>query len=59
MSGIFLATLAVWNRDESEGQGRTRDFLKRRLEAADRMLGRRQPRGTGRQSGGASSKPSN
>ncbi len=59
MTGIFLATLRVWTRDDSDGQSRTRDFLKARLEAGDRWLGRRYRRGTGRQSGGASSKPSN
>ena len=59
MTGIFLATLRVWTRDDSEGQSRTREFLKARLEAGDRWLGRGYPRGTGRQSGGASSKPSN
>ena len=59
MTGIFLATLRVWTRDDSDGQSRTREFLKARLEAGDRLLGRGYPRGTGRQSGGASSKPSN
>ena len=56
MTGIFLATLRVWTRDDSESQQRTRDFLKARLESGDRLLYRR---GSGRQSGGASSKPSN
>jgi len=59
MTGIFLATLRVWSRDHSDGQARTREFLSARLEAGDRLLSRLQPRGTGRQSGGASSKPSN
>ena len=59
LTGIFLATLRVWTRDESEGQTQTRDFLSRRLEAGDRLLAAGHPRGTGRQSGGASSKPSN
>ena len=38
LTGIFLATLRVWARDESEGQTQTRDFLSRRLEAGDRLL---------------------
>jgi len=59
LTGIFLATLRVWTRDESEGQTRTREFLSRRLEAGDRLLAGGHPRGTGRQSGGANSKPSN
>ncbi len=59
MTGIFLTTLRVWMRDESEGQSRTRKFLKRRLEAADRSLVRGHRRSVGRQSGGASSNPSN
>ncbi len=59
LSGIFLATLRIWAGDDSEGQTRTRDFLSRRLEAGDRLLAAGHPRGTGRQSGGASSKPSN
>lgn len=40
LSALFLATLAVWSRDRSEGQQRTRDFLRRRLQQADRLLGR-------------------
>ena len=59
MTGIFVATLRVWTGDDSEGQTRTRDFLKARLEAGDRWLSRGYRRGTGRQSGGASSSPSN
>lgn len=35
---LFLATLRVWARDSSEGQQRTRRFLRRRLERADRFL---------------------
>ena len=46
LTGIFLATLRVWTRDESEGQTRTRDFLSRRLEAGDRLLAAGYPRGT-------------
>jgi AcrR family transcriptional regulator len=40
LTTLFLATLAVWSRDRTEGQQRTRDFLRRRLEQADRILGR-------------------
>ncbi len=59
MTGIFLATLRVWTRDDSDGQARTREFLKNRLESGDRWLAGLYRRGTGRQSGGATSKPSN
>ena len=59
MTGIFLATLRVWTRDDSDDQTRTREFLRSRLEAGDRWLAGLYRRGTGRQSGGASSKPSN
>lgn len=31
LTGLFVATLVVWGRDESEGQARTRRFLERRL----------------------------
>jgi AcrR family transcriptional regulator len=37
---LFLATLAVWARDDSDGQERTRDFLKRRLADADWLMAR-------------------
>lgn len=37
---LFLATLAVWCRDESEGQERTKAFLGRRLERADAVMTR-------------------
>lgn len=37
LSGLFLATLAVWTRDETIGQERTRRFLRRRLNTADRI----------------------
>ena len=37
---IFLATLRDWLRDESDEQDRTRRHLRRRLERADRWLGR-------------------
>jgi hypothetical protein len=45
---IFLATLRDWLRDESDQQARTRRGLKRRLQRADRWLGRCRSR---RQSG--------
>lgn len=38
LTALFLATLRVWLRDESEGQERTRAFLRRRLEDADRLM---------------------
>jgi AcrR family transcriptional regulator len=38
LSLLFLATLAVWLRDESPDQEATRRFLRRRLEAADRLM---------------------
>lgn len=31
LTGLFLATLTVWLRDDTSGQRRTRDFLRRRL----------------------------
>ncbi|MEE9317125.1 MAG: hypothetical protein V3U48_02405 [Rhodospirillales bacterium] len=37
---LFLATLAVWCRDETEGQERTRAFLRARLGQADNAMGR-------------------
>ncbi len=37
---LFLATLAFWARDDSDGQDRTRAFLKRRLAAADTLMAR-------------------
>ena len=37
---MFLATLAVWSRDETSNQARTRRFLARRLDRADKMMGR-------------------
>ncbi len=40
LSGLFLATLAVWTRDDTNGQERTRRFLKHRLDAADRIVAR-------------------
>ena len=35
---LFLATLAVWQRDRSPGQEDTRAFLRRRLAGADRAM---------------------
>lgn len=40
LSGLFLATLAVWTRDETVGQERTRRFLERRLNTADQIMAR-------------------
>jgi len=38
LTALFLATLAVWLRDETEHQERTRTFLRHRLETADRLM---------------------
>ena len=38
LSALFLMTLAVWLRDETLGQARTRDVLRRRLAHADRVM---------------------
>ena len=47
LSVLFLATLAVWQRDQTPDQTRTRAFLARRLAEADRAMvalwGRRAP----------------
>ena len=40
LTALFLATLADWLRDETPGQERTRDALRRRLGLADRMMAR-------------------
>lgn len=40
MTAIFLATLRTWCCDESEGQTRTREFLRRRLDRAERTMER-------------------
>ena len=40
LTALFLATLAVWCRDETEGQERTKAFLGRRLEKADAVMAR-------------------
>ncbi len=38
LTALFLTTLAVWLRDETPGQARTRDVLRRRLAHADRAM---------------------
>ena len=40
LTGLFLATLAVWSTDNTPGQERTRFFLDRRLARADRAMAR-------------------
>jgi AcrR family transcriptional regulator len=40
LTAIFLASLRVWRRDDSAGQERTRRYLFRRLNAADRWIKR-------------------
>ena len=40
LTALFLATLAVWCRDDTENQERTRAFLKRRLAQADGLMTR-------------------
>lgn len=40
LTALFLATLAVWCRDETDGQARTRAFLAARLDQADTLLAR-------------------
>lgn len=40
LTALFLATLAVWRRDDTPDQERTRRFLERRLARADRTMGR-------------------
>ena len=40
LTGIFLATLAVWSRDRSEGQERTRSFLRKALRRSEGLLTR-------------------
>ena len=39
LTAIFLATLAVWRRDPTPEQTRTRAFLRRRLSRADKTIG--------------------
>ena len=38
LTGLFVATLAVWARDDTLGQERTRRFLDRRLARADMLM---------------------
>ncbi|MGF1591747.1 MAG: TetR/AcrR family transcriptional regulator [Kiloniellaceae bacterium] len=38
MTLIFLSTLACWCRDRSEDQARSKAYLKRRLDRADRLM---------------------
>ena len=38
LTWLFLATLAVWSRDDTPGQARTRRFLQHRLADADVLL---------------------
>lgn len=38
LTALFLATLALWLRDESPNQARTRAVLRSRLEDADRLV---------------------
>ncbi|MEX2451830.1 MAG: hypothetical protein WD407_13315 [Rhodospirillales bacterium] len=38
LTSLFLATLAVWSRDDTPGQENTRRFLARRLAGADRFM---------------------
>ena len=38
LTWLFLLTLLVWTGDDSEGQGRTRRFLRRRLADADALM---------------------
>ena len=40
LTAIFLGSLRVWLRDDSEATERTRSYLRRRLAAADRYLPR-------------------
>jgi AcrR family transcriptional regulator len=43
LSALFVATLVMWSRDQSENQGRTRHYLSRRLDLADRIMARLWP----------------
>ena len=40
LSALFLATLRFWLDDDSTDQTRTREFLSRRLDRADRLMAR-------------------
>jgi hypothetical protein len=50
LTALFLMTLAVWLRDATPGQARTRDVLRHRLADADRAMvrvwGKAPPPGT-------------
>lgn len=46
LTWLFLATLTVWCNDPTDGQERTRRFLRRRLSQADRWMTRIWGRGT-------------
>ncbi len=51
LTGLFVATLLLWVRDGSPGQVRTREFLARRLERADRVMARLWPPAAQREDG--------
>ncbi len=38
LTGLFVATLWVWGRDDTLAQQRTRRFLRNRLDHADRLM---------------------
>jgi len=38
LTNLFLATLCIWSRDDTEGQERTRRFLTRQLALADTLM---------------------
>ena len=38
LTALFVATVVLWLRDESEGQTRTRQFLERSLSGTDRLM---------------------
>ncbi|RDB43472.1 TetR/AcrR family transcriptional regulator [Halomonas sp. DQ26W] len=38
LTSLFLATLAVWSRDCSDGQHRTRQFVERRLKRGEKCM---------------------
>lgn len=38
LTSLFLATLAVWSRDSSDGQRRTRQFVERRLKRGESCM---------------------
>ena len=40
LTAIFVGSLRVWLRDDSPGSERTRAYLRRRLDAADRLIAR-------------------